>query len=62
MFGLCFSNFTNISVDLFDGTLPAWESCWQVACPATQTHDMFVEPDVLRRVFKRQKDERLICG
>lgn len=27
-----------------------------------RTHDMFVEPDVLRRAFKRQRDERLICG
>lgn len=27
-----------------------------------RTHDMFIEPDVLRRAFKRQRDERLICG
>lgn len=31
------SNFTNISVYLFDGVLPAWESFWQVACPAKDT-------------------------
>lgn len=27
-----------------------------------RTHDMFVEPDALRRAFKRHQDERLICG
>lgn len=37
LFGLGFFNFTNISIYLSDGSLPARESCWQVACPAKDT-------------------------